>query len=368
MAGAELTFTPSGGAPVDGLSNTSAFVSTNAAGDDDGLFDAVYFFTVPATTTGGTLTVNTGQQVGDEYTGFTGTGNSTIINVTASATVSLSFPTVPSAPPAQKKPPWVGAPLPATGLAAASSGSIGGARTAGGGFPIWLAVVILIVIAAAVIVVQRLRHQSRPVPLEVSTDSAVVAPTVTRSEHETDQSDTVVVLSEDPEPEGLEGDPRVNVIGPIEISGLRRTNDRRIVDELLVYLVLHDTHHRSAEQIQAGLRPNSGSAGNVRKTIHNYLSELRRFVGPDHLPDASAAGGYLIHGVDCDWVIFQRLNREADTVGGESARALRTEALTLVRGRPFEGVPADSFEWVGEEHLPRHHHGGGGRMCPTPRC
>ena len=153
---------------------------------------------MPATTTGGTLTVNTGQEVGDEYTGFTGTGNSTIINLTASATVSLSFPTVPSAPPAQKKPPWVGAPLPATGLAAASSGSIGGARTAGGGFPIWLAVVILIVIAAAVIVVQRLRHQGRPVPLEVSTDSAVVAPTVTRTEHETDQSDTVVVVVRGP--------------------------------------------------------------------------------------------------------------------------------------------------------------------------
>ena len=107
------------------------------------------------------------------------------------------------------------------------------------------------------------------------------------------------MLSEDPEPEGLEGDPRVNVIGPIEISGLRRTNDRRIVDELLVYLVLHDTHHRSAEQIQAGLRPNLGQRRQrARKTIHNYLSELRRFVGPDHLPDASAAGGYLIHGVD----------------------------------------------------------------------
>ena len=224
-------------------------------------------------------------------------------------------------------------------------------RTAGGGFPIWLAVLILVVIAAAVIVVQRLRRQSRPVPLEVATDSAVVAPTVTRTEHETDQSDTVVVLSEDPEPEALEEDPRVNVIGPIEISGLRRTNDRRIVDELLVYLVLHDTHHRSAEQIQAGLWPLGQPRQRARKTIHNYLSELRRFVGPEHLPDASVAGGYLIHGVDCDWVTFQRLNREADTVGGESARALRTEALTLVRGRPFEGVPADSYEWVDEEHL-----------------
>ena len=57
MAGTELTFTPNGGAAVEGLSNSSAFVSTNAASDDDGLFDAEYFFTVPATTTGGTLTL-----------------------------------------------------------------------------------------------------------------------------------------------------------------------------------------------------------------------------------------------------------------------------------------------------------------------
>ena len=111
MAGTELTFTPNGGSPVDGLSNSSVFSSTNAASDDDGLFDAVYFFTVPATTTGGTLTVNTGQQVGDEYTGFTGTGNSTIVNLTASATATLSFPAVPSSLPAQKKPPWVGSTL-----------------------------------------------------------------------------------------------------------------------------------------------------------------------------------------------------------------------------------------------------------------
>jgi hypothetical protein len=164
MAGSELTFTPTGDSAVDGLATTAAFSSTNAASDDDGLFDAVYFFTVPATTTGGTLTVNTGQEVGDEYTGFTGTGNSTIINLTASATVTLSFPAVPSPPSAQKKPSWVGAPLPPTGLAAGPSTSTGSGTTSGGGFPIWLAIVILVVIAAAVIVVQRLRRQSRRVP------------------------------------------------------------------------------------------------------------------------------------------------------------------------------------------------------------
>jgi hypothetical protein len=352
IAGSELTFTPTGGSAVDGLATTTAFASTNAAADDDGLFDAIYFFTVPATTTGGTLTVNTGQEVGDEYTGFTGTGNSTVINLTASATAALSFPAVPSPPPAQKKPPWVGAPLPATGLAAAPSGNTSGGTSSSGGFPIWLAVLILVVIAVALIVVQRLRRQRRLTPAGAAADSSFVTPTFTRPDEETDPPFKVVLPPEHVEPPSLEETSRVGVMGPIEISGFRQRNDRRIVDELLVYLVLHDSHHRSAEQIQAGLRPLADDHGNVtRKTIHNYLSQLRRFVGPEHLPDASVAGGYLIHGVDSDWVIFQRLNREADTVGDEAARALRTDALALVRGRPFDGVPADSYDWVDEEHL-----------------
>ena len=141
-------------------------------------------------------------------------------------------------------------------------------------------------------------------------------------------------------------------MGTVEISGTRQRNDRRIVDELLVYLVLHDNHHRSAEQIQGGIWPVSGSHANVaRKTFHNYLSELRRFVGPDHLPDASVAGGYLIQGVESDWVTFQRLSREADTVGGEPAESAEDRGSGLVRGPPFDDVPADAYEWVDEEHL-----------------
>jgi hypothetical protein len=352
MTGSELTFTPIGASAVDGVATTAAFVSTDAASDDDGLFDAVYFFTVPATTTGGTLTVNTGQEVGDEYTGFTGTGNSTSINLTASATVMLRFPAVPTPPPAQKKPPWVGAPLPATGLAAGSAGNASGGTSSGGGFPIWLAVVILAVVAAAVIVVQRLRRRSRQTPNDAGTDSTLVEPPVTAPDDEKSPPLEAAPLPEDLEPQSLEEVPKADVMGTVEISGTRQPNDRRIVDELLVYLVLHDNHHRSAEQIQGGIWPVSGSHANVaRKTFHNYLSEVRRFVGPDHLPDASVASGYLIQGVESDWVTFQRLSREADTVGGEPARALRTEALSLVRGPPFDDVPADSYEWVDEEHL-----------------
>ena len=244
------------------------------------------------------------------------------------------------------------APLPATGLAAGPSASTGSGTTSGGGFPIWLAVLVLVVIAAAVVVVQRLRHRSRQAPVEVAVDAVLTGPTSTPPDHETDASLKAVPSPGEPRTQTLEEVPRVDVMGTIGISGMRQRNDRRIVDELLVYLVLHDNHHRSAEQIQGGIWPVTGSHANVaRKTFHNYLSELRRFVGPEHLPDASVAGGYLVQGVDSDWATFQRLSRQADTVGGEAARVLRTNALALVRGRPFEGVPADSYEWVDEEHL-----------------
>lgn len=38
-------------------------------------------------------------------------------------------------------------------------------------------------------------------------------------------------------------------------------------------------------------------------------------------------------------------------MSGDSAQALRTEALELVRGRPFEGLSGDGYDWVDEEGL-----------------
>ena len=363
MAGTELTFTPIGDSPVDGLSNSSAFSSINAASDDDGLFDAVYFFTVPATTTGGTLTVNTGQQVGDEYTGFTGTGNSTIVNLTASATATLSFPAVPSPLPAQKKPPWVGAPLPATGLAAApsvgsSSGSTTG-RSPGPGFPIWAAVLALVVVAGVVVLVQR-RH--RRGALAGAAGSATSEPSAAPLEDSVERVEPpappIQPVFATPAPRLARPQPapvaalRINLLGPLDLGDLRTDDVRRIVVELLVYLACHDHRHLRVGQIQIGFRPvNSGRAEIAEKTLRNYLSELRQWVGAEHLPESSAKEGYLLHDVDLDWAVFLRLGRQADASGAADAMALRTEALALVRGRPFADVLDDGFDWVEAEHL-----------------
>ena len=320
----------------------------------------MYFFTVPATTTGGTLTVNTGQQVGDEYTGFTGTGNSTIINLTASATVTLNFPAVPSPPPAQKKPPWVGAPLPATGLAAASGGTSSGTSSPGGGFPIWLAVVLLFVLAAAVVVAQRLHARrsaqvvrdagwfscrraagrgSRPwlTTLRTPTPASVVTPVATPSAAADSESEQPLAI---------------NILGRRQLVGFPTGGGTPVLEALATYLVCHDSHHLSADQIALGMWPLGRPRGDVsRKTVHNYLSGLRGWIGAEHLPDAASAGGYLVEGIECDWATFQRLAREADRVDAESARALRTQALALVRGRPFEGLSGSGYDWVDEERL-----------------
>jgi hypothetical protein len=144
----------------------------------------------------------------------------------------------------------------------------------------------------------------------------------------------------------------LNVMGWRGFVGFNAESPSPIVEALATYLVCHDGHHLSADQIVLGMWPSGRRRGDVsRKTIHNYLSQLRGWVGAEHLPDAAVAGGYLIEGIDSDWATFQRLTREADTVAADVARTLRTEALGLVRGRPFDGLTGDGYDWVDDEGL-----------------
>jgi hypothetical protein len=370
LTGSQLTFTPTGGSAVPATADTTDFSSTNAASDDDGLFDALYSFAVPATTTGGTLSVLPGTANGTEYTGFTGTGTTVPITITAPATVALSFPAVPAAPGAQKMPPWVGAPLPATGLAAAPAGdSALSARTSngssgGGGLPIWVVVLILLLVAAGVVTWQRLRRRSAAAMANASVvtetpapapngEAAQAEPAVSEAAKAFAQPLPVAVATSEPEATPVrEGRPRSRILGPPDALGMKKTSERRIIEELFHYLALHDAHRRSAEQVLVALRPDAGTDDDLTlKTIHTYLSELRACVGAEHLPSATVAGGYLLLEVSSDWADFVQLNRQADATNCEAAWTLRFEALALVRGVPFEGVPADAYQWAGAEHL-----------------
>jgi hypothetical protein len=380
LPGNQLSFTPTGGAAVMASANTSSFSSTDAAPDDDGLFDAVYSFPVPASTTGGTLSVSAGAVTGFEYVGFDGAGGSGPVDITTPAGATISFPPLPARASAQRRPSWFGAPLPATGQAAASASGSGhpASIAPSGGFPIWLAVLLLLVVAAGALAFERWRR-TRTTRLAVSGNSAAMVSVV--ADRPTGRSEDPLVVEPDAVPapdvrteigdvagtedneaqdvgveDGVITDEcapfRVEAMGPIQVTGWRQRSDRRIIEELAVYLTFHDSHHRNAEQIQTGIWPNPGRHDDVaRKTFHTYLSLLRTCVGVDHLPDASVAGGYLICDVECDWTEFKDLVRQADAGGGDEALSLRRRALDLLRGKPFEGVPVDTYEWVGAEHL-----------------
>ena len=132
--------------------------TTGKGNSDDGLFDATYSFLVPATLTTGTLEVAAGSFTGAEFTLYTAESGTTTLDVSAPATLALSFP-APVAEAAQRTPPWVGQPDPPTAVASSAPGSHGPDGSSGShGFPIWAAIVILLVVAAGVVLVERRRR------------------------------------------------------------------------------------------------------------------------------------------------------------------------------------------------------------------
>ena len=97
--------------------------------NDDGLFDASYSFLVPASVTAGSINVAAGSFSGAEFTLYTAETGNTTIDVTAPASLPMSFPAVPTAA-LQHTPPWVGQPLPPT-ASSATPGSPSGSGSGG---------------------------------------------------------------------------------------------------------------------------------------------------------------------------------------------------------------------------------------------
>ncbi len=365
LPGSLLTFIPAGDTAIT-ATMSNAGDNANKGNHDDGLFDATYSFVVPADVTTGTLSVGAGSFSGTEFTLFSAEQGTTTLDIASPLTLALGFPAV-SVDPHQPTPPWVGAPLPPTASATATATD----GSAGGSFPIWLVVLVLSLLAAGAVLLERRRRQlplTTAVPSggETERDSPVQEPPVQegtnlvkadaeRSLVTRNGAELIVVPADvtdagDATEASATPEPVVNVLGAVEITGLRRRSDRRIVDELLVYLVCHDRRHLRASQIRLRMWPTGSTREEVaEKTLGNYLSELQAGVGVEHLPEAGREG-YLLVGVASDWTNFKRLVRQADATGGDRASQLRAEALALVRGRPFEDV-VDLYEWVGEEHL-----------------
>jgi hypothetical protein len=372
VPGSILTFTVPGHAPVAATLSDSG--DTNGQGNnDDGLFDATYSFVVPATVTSGTLTIGPGSFDGTEFTLFTADNGNTNLDMTAPATLPMGFPAVPAVV-TQKRPPWIGAPPPPTALAASPSALTAPATGAGGGFPIWLAVLLLIVVAGTVVVFQRRNRirglrwsfpwsgdrrspaASTTAPAETAPDpiDAVVVPVGPGGPIDGPSAapaGTAAAETKIPAP-SFHSDLVVKVLGPVEVDGWHQVPDRRVIEELFSYLVFNDRHPQNADQIQMALRPTDGARPDIaRKTFHSYLSGLRQCIGADHLPEATAGAGYRVIGVDSDWALFERLSDQADRTDGPESIELRRQALSLVRGAPFQGVPRGQYDWALDGHL-----------------
>ena len=138
-------------------------------------------------------------------------------------------------------------------------------------------------------------------------------------------------------------DTEILILGSVEARGWRSPPERAVVVELACYLALHRERPVSGESLRAALRPD-GSKEQSAKTLRTYLSMLRKALGPDALPSRPSGGYQLASWITTDWERFVELSRSDDV---EDA----LEALSLIRGRPFEGVPRGTYAWVFSEFL-----------------
>jgi hypothetical protein len=144
-----------------------------------------------------------------------------------------------------------------------------------------------------------------------------------------------------PAPDGVE----VLVLGPVQVAGaLESLEGRPRLTELVVYLALHPEGSTS-ESFAAALWPERRVPP---QTLANRLHETRRALGstPAGVPRLQRSEGrhLLAPDVSTDWSRFRRLTETG------SGPASWRQALSIVRGRPFEGLARG--EWtVFEGHV-----------------
>ena len=143
--------------------------------------------------------------------------------------------------------------------------------------------------------------------------------------------------------DGLQPETEILILGSVEAQGWRSPPERAVVVELACYLAMHRERPVSGESLRAALRPD-GSKEQSAKTLRTYLSMLRKALGPNALPSRPSGGYQLASWVTTDWERFVELSRSDDVDDA-------LEALSLIRGRPFEGVPSGTYAWVFSEFL-----------------
>lgn len=167
------------------------------------------------------------------------------------------------------------------------------------------------------------------------------------------------IVSAEPEPAMAEegSGPLVRVLGTVEVPWDTAPARRVRSEEIVAYLATHFPRVVPRDRLSVAVHPlrDDGSAGEVAgSTFRAEVSRVRVALGRDadgqwYLPTASREG-YKIR-LASDWSRFCDLTTRARCRPPAETVEMLSEALALVRGRPFEDVPECSYGWAWSEQL-----------------
>ena len=116
--------------------------------------------------------------------------------------------------------------------------------------------------------------------------------------------------------------------------------------EMLARLALDQGRTFSSEELRADM----GAAKKTDlapTTLYTRASAIRRVIGADRMPPSQKAGGYKVVGISTDVARFEAAVARSKTEPADAAQHL-AEALSLVRGAPFDGVAVGTFTWASD--------------------
>jgi DNA-binding SARP family transcriptional activator len=329
LPGSAVTFTSATGRKF--VAASSNVTQPDQSTSDDGMLDATYAFLVPSNTRGGIVSIGPATTSGQTFDNYLHSGPFDTIEIGGPVRFSVGFPKPPAAAP-QPKPPWFDQPLPSTGLPSKSS-------AASDGLPVIAAVVLLLLLAGAILFIRRrLSPMAAPQPVAPSSPAVPEHPPTGPARAPAEASNTESTL-------------RVEFMGPIRITPVMQplTEFGRA---FLSYLAVHDDRPRTVDDAQTALWPTVGTEADItRKTFTNHVTAVRRAVGTRHLPDNVQRNGYRLEGATTDWHRFRALAAQVERAAGTQRDQLRTSALRLVRGVPFESELSRWFQWADSEGL-----------------
>lgn len=146
--------------------------------------------------------------------------------------------------------------------------------------------------------------------------------------------------------------PMVRVLGAVGVDNMDHQGRRKVV-ELVVYLALHPDGV-SADRLSEALWPDQPPKPDtlIRNVAYARTALGRDSNGDHHLPRMKAAEGRYRLGpeVRCDLLELTRLSKDArESSDVDEQILLLTEALALVRDKPFDSVT--DYEWAWAENF-----------------